>query len=174
MDNRISKNKEAKVTQVAEIADKLKKAKSLVFVNYKGLNSKDDTAMRAKLRAAGCDYHVYKNKIMTIALNSIGINCLDGKLEDTLAVAFSYNSEIDAAKVLKTAADENKIAFRFGAIGNSFVNEAGIKALASLPSREVLIAQLLGLLNAPATNLAGVLNAPVRGLAVALSAIANK
>jgi len=170
----LSKNQEIKAEVVSEISKKLKDAKSVVFVDYRGITSKDDTKMRADLRNAGCEYHVYKNNVMARALTENGISALDGKLEGTLAVAFSFNSEIDAAKIIKPIADEKKLAFKFGLVGNSFIDESSVKALASLASREVLIAQLLGLLNAPATNLACVLSAPVRGLAVALNAIATK
>ena len=170
----LSKNQEVKAQTVSEISEKLKKAKSVVFVDYRGINSKDDTKMRADLRKAGCEYHVYKNNIMARALTENGIKALDGKLEGTLAVAFSFENEVDAAKVMKPIVDNKKIAFKFGFAGDSFLDENSIKALASLPSREVLIAQLLGMLNTPTTTLASVLIAPIRGLAVALGAIAKK
>ena len=114
------------------------------------------------------------NRIMKLALNECGINSLDDKLEGTLAVAFSYNSEIDAAKAMKSCVDAEQIKFKFGLIGTQTIDEAGLKALANLPSKDILVAQLLGLLNGPATGLVSVLNGPIRGLAVALNAIATK
>ena len=170
----MSKNFELKQQLVQDIKAKIEKAVSVVFVDYRGINVADDTELRNKLRSAGCEYHVYKNRIMKLALNECGINSLDDKLEGTLAVAFSYNSEIDAAKAMKSCVDAEQIKFKFGLIGTQTIDEAGLKALANLPSKDILVAQLLGLLNGPATGLVSVLNGPIRGLAVALNDIATK
>lgn len=170
----MSKNFELKKEQVKNIKSKIEKAASVVFVDFRGITVADDTEMRSALREAGCDYQVCKNRLMKIALDGCNIDCLDDKLEGTLAVAFSYNSEIDAAKVLKKYADKSKISLKFGLIGNNFVDTAELKALAELPSKDVLVAQLLSVLNAPATGLVSVLNGPIRSLAYALNAIANK
>lgn len=170
----MSKNFEIKKEQVKSIKSKIEKAASIVFVDYHGITVADDTAMRSALREAGCDYQVCKNRLMKIALDGCKINCLDDKLEGTLAVAFSYNSEIDAAKVLKKYADKSKISLKFGLIGTNFMDTAELKALADLPSKEILVAKLLGTLNAPATRLVSVLNGPIRSLTIALNAIASK
>lgn len=170
----MSKNFELKKEQVKNIQSKIDKAASIVFVDYRGINVADDTEMRVALRQAGCDYMVCKNRLMKIALDNCGINCLDDKLEGTLAVAFSYGSEIDAAKVLKKFDDKSKVKFMFGLVNKSFADVAELKALAELPSKEILVAKLLGTLNAPATGLVSVLNGPIRNLAYALNAIANK
>lgn len=169
----MSKNFEFKKEQVKSIKAKIEKAVSIVFVNFGGINVADDTAMRSALRDAGCDYLVSKNRLMKIALKDCGIDTGD-KLEGALAVAFSYNSEIDAVKVLNKYAKKSKITFQFGVLGTTFIDQKELKALAELPSKEILVAQLLGLLNAPATGLVSVLNGPIRSLAFALSAIANK
>ncbi len=170
----MSKNFDLKKEQVQNLKAKIEKAASIIFVNYGGINVADDTKLRKSLRDAGCDYMVCKNRIMKISLDAFDIHSLDDKLEGTLAVAFSYNSEIDAAKAMKEAVDDSKISLKFGLIGKNFIDEAGLKALANLPSKEILVAQLLGLLNGPATGLVSVLNGPIRGLAVALNAIATK
>jgi len=104
----------------------------------------------------------------------ISITCLDDKLQGTLAVAFSFDGETEAANVLNKAADKTPITMKFGMVGGSFVDEAALKALANLPSKEVLIAQLLGMLQAPASGLCRVLNGPVQGLARCLNGIATK
>ena len=147
---------------------------SVVFVDYRGITVADDTAMRTALRQAGCEYMVCKNRLMKIALDDLDIHCLDDKLEGTLAVAFSYNSEIDAAKALKKFADKSKVQFKFGLLNSNFMDVAELKALAELPSKEILVAKLLSILNAPATGLVSVLNGPIRSLAYALNAIASK
>ncbi len=170
----MSKNFEIKKEQVKDIKAKLEKAKSVVFVDYRGITVADDTEMRTALRQAGCEYMVCKNRLMKIALDGLDIHCLDDKLEGTLAVAFSYNSEIDAAKALKKFAEKSKVQFKFGLLNSNFMDTAEIKALADLPSKEILVAKLLSVLNAPATGLVSVLNGPIRSLAYALNAIANK
>ena len=170
----MSKNLELKKQQVLEMQSKIENAKSVVVVDYRGLNVADASEMRAKMREAGCEYHVYKNRIFKLALNNCGIHDFDDKLEGTLAVAFSFNSEIDAAKILKEFAGKTSLQLKFGLLGKNYVDEAGIKELANLPSKEVLVAKLLGMLNAPMTQLCSVLNGPVRGLTVALNAVATK
>jgi len=170
----MSKNLELKKQQVLEMQSKIETAKSVVVVDYRGLNVADASAMREKMREAGCEYHVYKNRIFKLALNNCGINDFDDKLEGTLAVAFSFNSEIDAAKILKEFAGKTSLQIKFGLLGKNYVDEAGIKELANLPSKDVLVAKLLGMLNAPMTQLCSVLNGPVRGLTVALNAVATK
>ena len=170
----MSKNLELKKQQVLEMQSKIETAKSVVIVDYRGLNVADASAMRDKMREAGCEYHVYKNRIFKLALNNCGIHDFDDKLEGTLAVAFSFNSEIDAAKILKEFAGKTSLQLKFGLLGKNYVDEAGIKELADLPSKEVLVAKLLGMLNAPMTQLCSVLNGPVRGLTVALNAVATK
>jgi large subunit ribosomal protein L10 len=159
----MSKNLELKKQQVLEMQSKIETAKSVVIVDYRGLNVADASAMRDKMREAGCEYHVYKNRIFKLALNNCGIHDFDDKLEGTLAVAFSFNSEIDAAKILKEFAGKTSLQLKFGLLGKNYVDEAGIKELANLPSKEVLVAKLLGMLNAPMTQLCSVLNGPVRG-----------
>ena len=170
----MSKNLELKKQQVLEMQSKIETAKSVVIVDYRGLNVADASAMRDKMREAGCEYHVYKNRIFKLALNNCGIHDFDDKLEGTLAVAFSFNSEIDAAKILKEFAGKTSLQLKFGLLGKNYVDEAGIKELANLPSKDVLVAKLLGMLNAPMTQLCSVLNGPVRGLTVALNAVATK
>ncbi len=170
----MSQNFENKKVLVQDIKDKISRAKSVIFVDYKGINVANDTDLRNKLREAGCEYHVYKNRLVKLALDELNITCLDDKLQGTLAVAFSFDGETEAANVLNKAADKAQISMKFGMVGGSFVDEAALKALANLPSKEVLIAQLLGMLQAPATGLCRVLNGPVQGLARCLNGIATK
>jgi len=91
------------------------------------------------------------------------------------SVAFSFNDEVAAPKIAKKAVKENEsMSIAFGIVGKEFADEKAIKALAELPSREVLIAKLLGMLNAPATGLVSVLNGPARAMVYALNGIAQK
>lgn len=170
----MSQNFENKKLLVQDIKDKISRAKSVIFVDYKGINVANDTDLRNQLRAAGCEYHVYKNRLVKLALDELKIDCLDDKLQGTLAVAFSFDGETEAANVLDKMAEKAKISMKFGLLNGAFVDDAALKALANLPSKEVLIAQLLGMLQAPATGLCRVLNGPVQGLARCLNGIATK
>ncbi|MBQ7977059.1 MAG: 50S ribosomal protein L10 [Clostridia bacterium] len=170
----MSANFENKKQIVEDIKDKISKAKCVVFVDYRGINVANDTELRNKMREAGCEYHVYKNRLVKLALKDLEISCLDDKLEGTLAVAFSYNGETDAASIIDKMSDKAGISMKFGLLDNNYIDDAALKALANLPSKEVLIAQLLGMLQAPARNLCYALNGTVQGLVRCLNGIATK
>lgn len=161
---------QTKVQTVKEIETKIKNAKSLVFVNYQGLNTQEDAALRAKFRKADVVYHVYKNNLVRIALNNLGITALDDKLNGTLSVAFSNSDEVAAAKIIKDEKFKDKMSFEFGIIGDKVLSKEEVTQLASLPSKETLIAQLLGLINSGARGIAATINAVPRNLAVVINA----
>ena len=171
----MSANQEKKKLIVEEIKEKIQNAKSIIFIDYRGLNVNNDIKLRREFKKNNCDYKVYKNRLFLRALNDLGITGYEDRLQNTLSVAFSYNDETDAARVAKNAlADNPTIAIKFGIIDKQFIDENAVKALADLPSREVLVARLLGQLNAPAQQLCSVLSATTRNLVYALDAIANK
>ncbi len=170
----MSANFENKKKLVQDIKDKISRAKCVVFVDYKGINVANDTELRNKIREAGCEYHVYKNRLVKLALSELNISCLDDKLEGTLAIAFSFDGETEAASVIDKMAEKAGISMKFGLLDQNYIDDTALKALAKLPTKEVLIAQLLGMLQAPATGLCRVLNGPVSGLARCLNGIATK
>lgn len=171
----MSANLEAKKVIVEEIKEKLGRAKSVTFVDYNALTVAEDTAMRREFKKNGSEYKVYKNKLLLLALNELGINGAEKYLNGTTAVAFSYDDEVSGAKVTcETAEKTKKLTVKFGLLNGNFVEGKEIEALAKLPSKEVLVAMLLRTLNAPITGLARVSIAPVEGLARALNAIATK
>lgn len=160
----MSANLEAKKQVVEEIKEKFSKAKTIAFVDYRGLTVAEDTALRKKFREAGCDYKVYKNRLMFKALSDLGIECPANLLEGTTAVAIGYEDEIAPAKIACNCAKETKkMAIKFGILNGVSVSADDIEALAKLPSREELIAKLLFIF----TN-------PMRSLAVAVNEIAKK
>ena len=168
-------NLEAKKLIVEEIKEKFSKAKTIAFVVYRGLTVAEDTALRKKFREAGCDYKVYKNRLMLKALSDLGIKCVENYLEGTTAVAIGYTDEVAPAKIVCDCVNETKkMAIKFGILNGVSVEAKDIEALAKLPSKEELIAKLLGTLNNTAASLCRVLSAPTRGLAIALNAIATK
>lgn len=171
----MSANLEAKKLVVEEIKEKFSKAKTIAFVDYRGLTVAEDTALRKKFRENGCDYKVYKNRLMLKALSDLGIECSANYFEGTTAVAIGYNDEVAPAKIVcDCVKNTKKMAIKFGILNGVSVDAKDIEALASLPSKEELIAKLLGTLNNTASSLCRVLSAPTRGLVVALNAVATK
>ncbi len=170
----MSKNLEIKKGIVDDITSKMDKAVSVIFVDYRGINVADVSKMRNDLRAKGCEYHVYKNNLVKLALDKLNIHDFDDKLEGTLAVAFNYDNEVDAAKILNDVAKKTSLVIKFGLVDKKYVDDAEIKKLADLPSKDVLIAKLMGMLRAPAQNLCSVLSGPTRALTIALNAVATK
>ncbi len=166
---------EQKKQQVAELAEAFKTANVGVLVNYLGINVEDDTKLRKQLREAGCQYKVVKNTLLHLAFEQAGIEGLDESLKGTTAIAYSENGYTEAPKILSEyAKDHENFTVKSGFIDGDTVDAAGISALAKLPSKEVLIAQVLGGFNAPIQGFANVLNGTMRGLVVALNAIAEK
>ncbi len=170
----MSAKREKKVLIVEEIKQKISQSKSIAFVDYRGLNVEKDTVMRRAFKANGAEYKVYKNRLVLIALNQLGITGADDLLQGTNAVVFSYNDEVSAPKVLMDVIKKDKILeLKFGIVNDKIVSKDEIETLAKLPSREELLAKLLSVLNGPASALARVLSAPTQGLVTALGEIAK-
>jgi len=166
---------EAKQKVVEEITNKIKNASSIVLVDYKGITVAQDTELRSNLRKAGVEYRVLKNRLVKIALNNLGYTQLDNDLNGTTAVAFASTDPVAPAKILLEAAKKyNKITVKSGMVEGTPIDLAGVKALAELPPKEILVAKMLGTLQAPITGLVRVLNGTIGGLAIALKAIADK
>ena len=171
----MSANFEAKKVVVQEITEKIKASKSVILVDYNKLTVAEVSALRNKCKQAGCEYKVYKNTLVRKALNDLGHSDFDSDLNGPTAVAFGPD-ETSAAKVMQTAAKdyEGKSVIKSAFVDNAYVDKAGVKALASMPSREELIAKMLGSMQAPMSNFAGVLNNLVAGIVRVLGAIAEQ
>jgi len=166
---------EQKKLVVTALSESLKTACTGVVVSYKGITVAQDTKLRKELREAGDEYTVVKNTLLRLALREAGISGLDDVLEGTTALAISRDNYVSGAKILTKFADTSKtFEIKAGFVDGGAIDAAGVKALASLPSKEVLIAQVLGGLNAPITGFVTVLNGTMKGLVVALNAIAEK
>lgn len=156
----MSANLEAKKLIVEEIKQKLQNAKSVAFVDYRGLKVGTDFKMRKALREVGGEYKVYKNRLMLRALNELGITGCDKFLEGTMAVAFSNADEVSGLKVLANTIDDAKVMeIKFGVVDGKVVDAEYIKTLAKLPSKDILLAMFMGLLKAPISALARGLDA---------------
>jgi large subunit ribosomal protein L10 len=156
----VNKNKQVKEVKVNEIAEKLGKAKSVVLVTYQGITVEQDTALRKKLRDAGIDYKVYKNTLVARAAKSLNIEGLDPYLEGPVSIAFGYENETLAAKLLSDFAKESKkLELKAAYVDGSVLDAEGVKMLATIPSKEVLIGKFLGSIKSPLSNLVYMLNA---------------
>ena len=160
----MSANLEAKKVIVEEIKDKINKAVSLTFVDYRGSTVEEDTKMRAELRKANVEYKVYKNRLLLKALEELGMTGYADILEGTTAVAFGMHDEVSAPKILvDTAEKTKKMQVKGGILNGARIDAKMVETLAKIPSKEVLISKLLYLLQSP-----------VRKCAIALNAIAEK
>ena len=160
----MSANLEAKKTAVEEIKNLISSSKSIVLVDYKGITVSDDTALRKSMRENNVTYKVIKNTLFNKACEQLGISGLEEALNGTTAFAFGGEDETAAPRLVKKATkDYSTLTIKAGLYNNKAIDEKEVMALASIPSKETLLAQLLY-----------VLNAPVSGLARAIKAIADK
>ena len=154
---------ESKKAQVAEITEVLKNAATGVLVDYRGLTVEEDTKLRNDLRAAGVNYFVVKNTLLRLAANQVGLEELDGILHGPTALAVSEDP-VAPAKILFDFAKQNeKMEIKSGFMDGKVMSMDELTTLAKTPSKETLIAKIMGSLNAPASNLVRLLNTIVEG-----------
>jgi large subunit ribosomal protein L10 len=169
------KTLQQKQAVVQEISEKIKGAKAIVLADYRGLTVEQDTELRNALRKAEVEYKVVKNTMTRFAAKENGLDDLSQFLSGPTAMALSDKDPVAPAKVLAEFAKKfEKLELKVGVVEGSIIDVNGIKALAELPSREVLIARVLGSFNAPIAGFVNVLNGNIRGLVVALNAIAEQ
>lgn len=160
---------EAKSLVIAEIREKIEKSQSWILADYRGITVKEATKLRNKLRAAGVEFKVVKNTLTRRAANELGITGLDNHLEGPTAIAFGMTDPAAPAKILTEFIKEaKKLTIKAGVIDGKVIDPEGVKALAELPSREVLLAQVLGAMQGPLVGLANVLQGPIRKFGYAL------
>lgn len=171
----MSANFEAKKQVVEEIKSKIQNAKSVIFVMSKGLTVAEDTELRREFRKANVEYKVLKNTLIKRAFNDLGITDFDDDLNGPTSVAFGTD-ETGASKIIIDAVKkyEDKVVVKSAFVDGEKVDVKGVQALASMPSKEELIAKMLGSLQAPISNFVGVLSAMPRSLVIALNAVAKK
>lgn len=150
---------ELKQPVIAEISENIKDAQSVVLVTYSGITVEQDTALRKELREAGVTYKVYKNTMMNFAFKDTEFETLSKHLEGPNAIAISKEDATAPARILaKYAKTVEPLKLIAGVVEGTYYDEAGVQALASIPSREELLGKLLGSIQSPITNLARVLN----------------
>ncbi len=159
----MSANFEAKKVVVDEIKEKIDGAKSVVLVHYERLTVKEVTDLRNRFRSAGCEYKVYKNTLVRKAFDELGVTDFDNDLNGATAFVFcpdeTSGCSIIAKAVKETPVLADKIVPKSAYVSGAYVDAEGVKKLAAIPSREVLIAKMLGCLQSPIANLAFVLKA---------------
>lgn len=160
----MSEARELRAKQISEIKEKIQNSNGFILIGYKGIDVNNDVALRAKCRAANVDYKVLKNRLVNKALEELGIEGFANDLQEPTAVAFAKGEITAAAKIFKDSmADISSLTIKSGYMDNAYISADTVKALASIPSKEVLIAQLLGMLQSP-----------ISGLARALQQVAEK
>ena len=156
----IKKNRQIKEAKVLEIKEKLEKAQGVVLADYQGLSVEEDTMLRKSLREAGVEYKVYKNSLVTRAANELGLGDVVQYLEGPVSIAFGYEDATAPARVLNNfAKDHKKLELKAGIVDGIVYDKAGVEKLATIPSKEVLIAKRLRSFKAPLSNFAYLTNA---------------
>jgi len=156
--------------------DKLQRAQAVFLADFRGMDVGKATELRNELRKAAVEYKVVKNTLLDLASRDTDKESLQPHFTGPTAVALSYDDPVAAAKVLSKFAKEQQATFKLkaGVLTGKAITVPDIQALADLPSREVLLAKLLGTIQAPVANFVGVLAAVPGSFVRALDAIKNQ
>ena len=163
-----------KADSVAQLNAVFKEAGVVVITRNLGMSVAQSTDLRTKMREAGASYKVAKNRLARLALNDTDYSGLSDMLTGPTALAYSTDPVAAAKAAVDFAKTTDRIEIVGGSMGGQLLDEAGVKALASMPSLDELRAKLIGLVNAPATKIAQVVNAPAAKLARVFGAYAAK
>ena len=166
----MKRNEKEKVVEA--LHDKFSRARSVLIPDYRGLDMSAMSELRQRLRDASVEYRVVKNTLMTRAADGTNMALLKDHFAGPCAVALGYEDAVAPAKVLMKFSEENAaLEVKVGIVEGQVVDLPGIKRLAKLPSREVLLAQLLSVMNAPVTSLVTVLSGVLRNFLGVLEAV---
>lgn len=164
-----------KVAVVDEVREHFGSSDAVILTEYRGLKVKDMAGLRRTLRTSGAEYKIYKNTLVNLAAVEQGLEELGSLLNGPTAIAFVKG---DAAAVAKTLRDYSRtnplLVIKGGVLGDKIIDAKETTALAELPSREVLLAQIAGAMAAPMQQMAGLLQALPRNLAYGLAALRDK
>ncbi len=164
--------REAKEKMMEEITEELKQAELVVVTNYRGLNVQSINKLRGELRKEDCRYKITKNTMNRLACRKAGFDELESFFEGPVAIAYSSADPVAAARVFKDFVKENEaLEIKGGMLSGQLLDPAAIKALGDIPSREVLLARVVGGFQAPISGLVGALHGNLRNLAYALDAV---
>lgn len=172
----MAKTKQQKNETMEKLVSNMKSAPSVVFANYQGLKMKDSVELRNKCREAGVLYIASKKTLINKALVEAGISGIDVKgFEGAVAAVFASKDEVAPAQLLADFAKKHDMVKMFGGVlEGAFINSEKVNALSKLPSKQQLLGQLVGTLNAPVSGFVNVLAGNLRGLVNVLNAIKDK
>jgi large subunit ribosomal protein L10 len=166
---------EIKERSVAELTEDLKGSSQIVITHYQGLTAEELDALRTAIRPFGGKYKVVKNRLAKIAFEATGFGVLRDHMKGPVAIAYKATDVAGMAKAMFKFSDEHpNFKVRGGFLFGTAADAANLKAIANLPSKEVLLATLLATLNSPLQRLAATMNEPLRSLHAALSAVVKK
>ncbi|MEW6063813.1 MAG: 50S ribosomal protein L10 [Bacillota bacterium] len=165
--------KAQKAVMLEEIKEKMSSAQVTILADFRGISVAKITDLRSRLRKAGSEMKVAKNTIAGIAAKEIGVEGLDQYLEGPTVFTFGVEDPVAPAKILSDFAREVKqgVDIKAGILEGKVIDASGVKALADLPSREVLLAKVLGGMQAPMYGFASVLAANLRNLVCVLDQV---
>lgn len=170
----MAKTRDQKEEMVHELVDLLNRMTSAVFVNYQGIKVVDIEDLRNQLREVGVEYHVVKNTLFKIALEKSQVKLDFGEFEGPVAVAFSFDDEIAPARVLASFGKNHKeLQLLSGILEGEMIKGAKVVELSKLPTKDELLARIVGSINAPVSNIVGVFRARVTSIVHVLNAIAQ-
>lgn len=164
-----------KAEQLKEYGELVKKSQAIFLTSYSGVTVKNIQTLRGKVREASGEYHVLKNTLAAIALKEAGLPVPEDLLSTGTAMGFAFNDVAAVAKAIADfAKDSEFVKMKGGVMGGKLLSAKQVEALAALPPLPVVRAQLLGLINAPATGLAGVIAGGVRQVVNVVKAYSEK
>ena len=164
-------DKSTKEAQVAELKEKLARTQSLVFADYRGIAVPAVTGLRDEFRKVDCEYRVYKNTLVKLAVKGTAMEGISKHLEGPTAIMFSYENPSAPAKVAtKYAKESEKFVVKGGYFEGTVLDKAGVTNLAAMPGKDELRAMLLATFMAPATDLVRTLSAGAQNFVYLLSA----
>jgi large subunit ribosomal protein L10 len=168
-------SREKKEQLVADYVDKLSRSNAVFLTDYRGLTVSEMETLRAKIREAGGGYSIVKNTLAARALEAANLPVPEDMLKGPMAIGFVYEDIPAVAKVLTDFAKDTEILqVKGGIMEGNVLSPKQISSLASLPPREVVLAQLLGLIQQPGNRVAGVINAAGNKLAATVKAYTDK
>jgi large subunit ribosomal protein L10 len=168
-------NREEKSATIQEIAAQIEGAEAIFAVDYRGISVPQAAELRGKLRETDSSFRIVKNRLTKLAAQQVGEERLAELLTGPTALTFVRGDTAAAAKAITTFNKTHEVlTFKGGYMADTALDEAGFKAIAQLPSREVLIGQFAGMVASPLTGIVRGLNALIQGLATQLGQIAEQ
>lgn len=168
-------SKEKKQELVESYVEKFSRSRAAILTDYRGLSVTELNLLRNKMREAESGYHVVKNRLVKLALREAGLPVPEELLQGPTAIGFCYEDAVAPVKVLTEYSKETKaLTIKGGLLGDRMIDAKGISSLADLPSRDVLLTQLISGIQSPIVGLINVLGGTLRGLVTVLKARADQ